>query len=88
MVSEKVDVIIPFLYPGQLLVESISSLRNNDNIGKFYLVQNGIINTEVENEKKKLIKIFSGVDNINDIKHLIVESSLMVHQVRSPCSRS
>ena len=73
MLSEKADVIIPFLYPGQLLVESISSLRNNHNIGKFYLVQNGINNTEVKNEKKKLIKIFSGVDNNNDIKHLIVE---------------
>ena len=73
MTAGKVDVIIPFLNPSQLLIDCICSLKNNDNVGKFYLVQNGLNKSKAEDEKKKLIKIFDGIKYNDDITHLIVE---------------
>jgi len=69
----KVDVIIPFINPDQLLLNCIFSLKNNDNVGNFYLIQNDVDNVKVVEEKNKVIKLLEGVSNKDEVIHLIID---------------
>lgn len=73
MAIGNVDVIIPFLNPDQLLIDCICSLNKNDNVGMFYLVQNGVDGSRADEKKKKLIKLLEVIPKNENIKHLIVK---------------